>query len=87
MTLEVVMVAREPRISDLIRACAEKRIMFDELCERVEKMGYKTTSLYEMVRGPFNWARRVADIGVLWEKKMRVYCGGDVLPQRSCLYT
>lgn len=46
---EVVMVARNATIGELVQACAEKRIGFDELCKRVAAMGYKTTSLYEMV--------------------------------------
>jgi hypothetical protein len=47
---EVVLVARTPDVADLVEACAKKELPFDELCRRVAAMGYKTTSLYEMVR-------------------------------------
>lgn len=43
----------EPRnatIGQLIQDCADGKLRFDSLCEKVAAMGYKTTSLYEMVR-------------------------------------
>lgn len=45
----VVLQARTPTIGALVEACARKEIGFDHLCEEVSKMGYRTTSLYEMV--------------------------------------
>jgi hypothetical protein len=47
---EVVMQARTPAIGELVEACAKGELNFDELCRRVAAMGYKTTSLFEMVR-------------------------------------
>lgn len=47
---QVAFVPRNVTIAGLIQACAEKRITFSEACERIAKMGYKTTSVYEMVR-------------------------------------
>ena len=48
-TPTVILQARTPQIGDLVLACAEKRIGFDDLCSQVAAMGYRTTSLYEMV--------------------------------------
>ena len=51
MTVPAVhLVARTDKISELVQACAERRLGFSELCAEVHKMGYRTTSLYEMVR-------------------------------------
>lgn len=36
-------------IGQLVEDCAKGVIKFDELCMKVAAMGYKTTSLYEMV--------------------------------------
>jgi hypothetical protein len=50
--VEVVLQARTPELSQLIQDCADGKLPFsgpDSLCERVAAMGYKTTSLYEMV--------------------------------------
>lgn len=47
--MQVTLRARTPTIADLVQQCADKMIGFDELCRRVAAMGYKTTSLYEMV--------------------------------------
>lgn len=52
-TPEVVLVARNQSIAELIEMCARKELPFsgpDSLCSRVHAMGYSTTSLYEMVR-------------------------------------
>ena len=49
---QVVLVARSQDIADLVRDCAEGRLKFSgpgSLCEQVARMGYRTTSLYEMV--------------------------------------
>jgi hypothetical protein len=46
----VVMRARTPAIGEMVRDCARGRLDFSELCCRVAAMGYRTTSLYEMVR-------------------------------------
>jgi len=46
---QVVLVAKNDTIGSLVRDCAEGKIKFDSLCEKVAAMGYKTTSLYEMV--------------------------------------
>lgn len=51
-TPEVVLVARNQSIADMIEACARKELPFsgpDSLCSRVHAMGYSTLSLYEMV--------------------------------------
>jgi hypothetical protein len=47
---EVTLRARNASIAEVIQACAEKRITFDEACRRIAAMGYRTTSVYEMVR-------------------------------------
>lgn len=46
----VTMQARTPEIADLVADCAAGKLPFDSLCEKVATMGFKTTSLYEMVR-------------------------------------
>lgn len=51
--VEVVLQARNQTIADLIEECAAGRLAFsgpDSLCAKVAAMGFKTTSLYEMVR-------------------------------------
>lgn len=48
--IKVVLQARTPVIGELVQACADGELPFDELCARVGAMGYRTTSLYEMVR-------------------------------------
>jgi len=48
----VVLVARNATIADLVQQCAEGKLPFsgpDSLHSKVHAMGYKTTSLYEMV--------------------------------------
>lgn len=50
---EVVLVPRTDEVGRLIRECAERTLAFsgpDSLCEKVHNLGFKTTSLYEMVR-------------------------------------
>jgi hypothetical protein len=47
---EVILLARNASIAEVIQACAEKRITFGETCERIAALGYRTTSVYEMVR-------------------------------------
>ncbi len=51
MTLSptLVLQARSPTISQLVEDCARGSLGFDELCIQVARMGYKTTSLFEMV--------------------------------------
>lgn len=44
------MLARTPTIRNLVIKCAKKELHFDALCRLVAAMGYKTTSLHEMVR-------------------------------------
>jgi hypothetical protein len=41
---------RNATIGQLVHDCATGKLAFDALCEQVAAMGYKTTSLYEMVR-------------------------------------
>lgn len=48
--VHVVLQARSTQISDLIEACAKREIDLGTCCERIAAMGYKTTSVYEMVR-------------------------------------
>lgn len=50
--IEVVLQARAG-VGDLVEACARGELPFsgpDSLCSKVAAMGYRTTSLYEMVR-------------------------------------
>jgi hypothetical protein len=50
--IEVVLQARTG-VGELVEACARGDLPFsgpDSLCSKVAAMGYKTTSLYEMVR-------------------------------------
>lgn len=45
---------RNETIGQLVQDCADGKLSFSgpgSLCEKVAAMGYKTTSLYEMVRG------------------------------------
>ena len=49
----VVLVARDEDIAELIRKCARKELPFsgpNSLCSIMSARGYKTTSLYDMVR-------------------------------------
>lgn len=51
--VEITLQARTPKIAELVEACADGALPFsgpDSLCSMVAAMGYKTTSLYEMVR-------------------------------------
>jgi hypothetical protein len=48
--VEVVLQAKTPTIAQLVQDCADGKLPFDSLCDLVAAMGYKTTSLYEMVR-------------------------------------
>jgi hypothetical protein len=52
MTAEPIgeLVARTPEIAELVELCAAGRLSFNDLCAKVAAMGFKTTSLYEMVR-------------------------------------
>lgn len=45
----VVMQARTRRIERLVQQCAAGEITFDDLQREVAAMGYRTTSLHEMV--------------------------------------
>ena len=50
--IEVSLQARTPKIAELVEACADGALPFsgpNSLCSMVAAMGYKTTSLYEMV--------------------------------------
>ena len=47
---EVILVARNETIADLVQQCADGKLTFDSLREKVAAMGFKTTSLYEMIR-------------------------------------
>lgn len=52
MTIEVVLVPKNQSIADLIDSCAKGELAFsgpDSLWSKVHAMGYKCTSLYEMV--------------------------------------
>lgn len=46
-TIEIM--PRTENIAQLVQACAEGRLSFETLCSRVAAMGYRTTSLHEMV--------------------------------------
>jgi hypothetical protein len=48
--MQVELRPRSDRVDEVIRACAEKRISFKAACQRIAEMGYRTTSVYEMVR-------------------------------------
>jgi hypothetical protein len=48
--VDVVLTARTQSIGDMVQACADGDMSFDDLCSAVAAMGFKTTSLYEMVR-------------------------------------
>ncbi len=50
--VRIVMVARSASIAELVERCARNELAFsgpDSLCAKVAAMGYRTTSLYEMV--------------------------------------
>lgn len=50
---DVTLQARTPKIAELVEACADGALPFsgpDSLCSIVAAMGYKTTSLFAMVR-------------------------------------
>jgi hypothetical protein len=50
--VEVVFKARNSTIEELIDSCAKGKISFsgdNSLCSKISAMGYKITSLYEMV--------------------------------------
>lgn len=49
-TPRVVLQARNETIGQLVERCADGKLSFDDLCVEIARMGYKTTSLYEMVR-------------------------------------
>ena len=46
---DIVFEARTPTLAQLIQDCADGKLPFDELCEKVSAKGYRTTSLFEMV--------------------------------------
>ena len=51
--IEFVMKPRNETIGQLVQDCADGKLPFSgpgSLCEKVAAMGFKTTSLYEMVR-------------------------------------
>jgi hypothetical protein len=51
--IQFVMQPRNATIGELVEACAKGKLAFSgpgSLCAKVAAMGYKTTSLYEMVR-------------------------------------
>ena len=48
--LEVKLTPRTDRIAELVEECANNEISFADLCKEVHEMGFKTTSLYEIVR-------------------------------------
>ena len=50
MEPEVVLRARGDDIDEWVDRCARGELAFDELRRRVAAKGFKTTSLYEMVR-------------------------------------
>ena len=45
----VVIIARNQTIFDLVDQCAKGDLAFDQCCQAIARMGYKTTSVYEMV--------------------------------------
>ena len=45
----VMLVARTDKIAELVQRCAEGSLSFSDLCRQVSEMGFKTTSLFEMV--------------------------------------
>jgi hypothetical protein len=53
MTMELKLKPRNETIAQLIEDCADGKIPFsgeDSLCSKISAMGFKITSLYEMVR-------------------------------------
>ena len=46
----VILLARTVDIHALVKRCAAGELDFVTLCERVYKMGFKTTALFEMVK-------------------------------------
>ena len=46
---KLVFEARTPALAELIQDCADGKLSFDGLCAKVSAMGYRTTSLFEMV--------------------------------------
>ena len=48
--MRIILEARTHKIGQLVQDCADGRLNFGDLCEQVAAMGFKTTSLYEMVR-------------------------------------
>ena len=57
--MEVVMKARTDTIAEMVEDCAMGRLNFGDLCTKVAAMGYKTTSLYEMVRAVEDECKRI----------------------------
>ncbi len=47
---ELRLVPRTLSMTEMVKACAEDRMSFEELCDKVGAQGFKTTSLHEMVR-------------------------------------
>lgn len=48
--VQVVMQSRYDWIEQAIQECADGKLPFDDLCQKVAAAGFKTTSLHEMVR-------------------------------------
>ena len=46
---EIVFVAKNETIGQLVLDCADGKITFDALCEQIAALGFKTTSLHEWV--------------------------------------
>jgi hypothetical protein len=63
MTYIGLKMVAKPGVAELVEACARGTLSFDDLCKQVVVMGYKTTSLHEMVRAAEETFRR-ADQGV-----------------------
>lgn len=47
--MEIELKPRNETIGQLVQDCADGKLPFDDLCIKIAAMGYKTTSLYEMV--------------------------------------
>lgn len=48
--IEVVLKARYSWMEEAIQQCVDGQLTFSDLCKLFADKGYKTTSLYEMVR-------------------------------------
>jgi hypothetical protein len=58
--IEVRMQSRTVEIEKLIDAHIRRDISWDDLCDRIESMGYKTVGLFDMVRAREHELNKIA---------------------------